>query len=95
MIAPRFQPGRIVMTPGAVDLMKKARVVPSYILARHLTGDWGDFKDAEDRKANDRALNPKNPLRILSSYELYPDESVWVITEHDRSATTILLPSDY
>lgn len=90
----RFKPGRILMTPGAADLMQRGRAKPSYVLARHLTGDWGDLKDAEDRRANDRALK-QPPLRILSSYELLPDESLWVITEWDRSVTTLLLPSEY
>ena len=74
--------------------MKQARVVPSYVLSRHLTGDWGDL-DASDKRANDRALNPKDPLRVFSSYDLLPDEPLWCITEHDRSVTTLLLPGDY
>jgi hypothetical protein len=91
---PLFQPGRILMSPGAVELMQKGRVKPSYVLARHLTGDWGDL-DAGDKRVNDRALNADDPLRIFSSYDLCPDEKLWIITERDRSVTTLLLPEEY
>lgn len=55
-------------------------------------GDWGDL-DEEDRKEND--LSVEEGFRILSAYELYTGEKVWIITEADRSSTTILLPSEY
>ena len=91
---PLFEPGRILLTPGAIEAMQKCRTKPSVLLIRHLTGDWGTL-DSDDANANKRALNPKAPLRILSSYPLTPDDTVWIITEHDRSVTTLLIPSEY
>lgn len=92
---PLFQPGRIVMTPGAVDAMQRAKVKPSGLLVRHLTGDWGDL-DNSDRLLNDRAIKPGlDPLRTFSAYKLNEDDTVWVITEWDRSVTTLLLPEEY
>jgi hypothetical protein len=61
------------------------------LIKRHATGDWGDV-DAEDGKANDEAL--KNGGRLLSAYTV-KGVKVWVITEADRSSTTLLLPQDY
>ena len=61
-------------------------------LARHVTGDWGELDD-EDKAQNDFSV--KNNLRILSAYTLQTGERIWLITESDRSATTILLPSEY
>ena len=92
-IKPKFNPGCILMTPGAVDAMQRAGIKPSSLLVRHLTGDWGTL-DAHDTNANQRALNPKDPLRILSSYVLSEDDTVWIITEWDRSVTTLLLPEE-
>lgn len=92
--APRFQPGRILMTPGAVDAMQVNGIKPSALVLRHLAGDWGDV-DEHDKRANEKALKPSEPQRILSSYTLSEEDTVWVITEHDRSATTLLTPSDY
>ena len=61
------------------------------LLARHHQGDWGDVCE-EDRESNEEALLMQ--LRILSSYNFSKDK-IWIITEADRSVTTILLPSDY
>src|SRR5829696_3636836 len=88
----KFAPGRMLMTPGAVEAMQRAKQKPSEFLGRHLYGDWGDV-DASDSRANETAL--KNDLRILSSYKTAKGDDLWVITEHDRSVTTILLPSEY
>lgn len=59
-------------------------------LNRHLSGDWGDLCP-EDRDANDRAL--REGTRLLSSYSSSEGETFWIITEWDRSATTVLLPA--
>jgi hypothetical protein len=88
----RFSLGQVVATPGALDELKRSGQAPSEILSRHQTGDWGKIPD-EDRKENE--LSVKKGFRILSAYELPTGEKVWVITEADRSATTILLPADY
>jgi hypothetical protein len=91
VIEAKFHPGKVAATPTA---MKK--IDPDYALAaltQHLQGLWG-ICDQEDWKANDEAL--KYGGRLLSVYPL-PNESdnFWIITEADRSVTTILLPSDY
>lgn len=61
------------------------------LLTRHLSGDWGEL-DAEDAKANESAL--RHGLRILSSYKV-GEEKLWILTEADRSATTVLTPGEY
>lgn len=90
----KFQLGQTVMTAGVSDFCAEnniSGVQVSMLLMRHQSGDWGDVCK-EDWKTNDRAL--KNGDRILSSYKL-GNENVWVITEWDRSVTTILFPSEY
>jgi hypothetical protein len=83
--------GRVVATPGALKLLEEARAHPFEYLARHSTGDWGELC-AFDRRQNEIAL--RGGYRVLSSY-LVGRECVWVITEADRSVTTILLPEEY
>jgi hypothetical protein len=83
--------GRVVATPGALNLLKKSGGHLFEYLARHATGDWGDLC-AFDRRQNEIAL--REGLRVLSSYEV-PAGRIWIITEADRSVTTILLPEDY
>ena len=86
-----FDPGQIVATPGALDLMNNNAISPLELLMRHTHGDWGDV-DQEDAVANDHSV--KDGTRILSSYHI-AGETIWVITEADRSASTFLLPEDY
>jgi len=83
--------GRVVATPGALKLLKEASVHPFEYLARHATGDWGDLC-AFDRRQNEIALS--DGYRVFSSYDM-PAGRVWIITEADRSVTTILLPEEY
>ncbi len=83
--------GRIVATPGALKILREAGEDPLPYLARHSSGDWGDL-DAHDRWENERSL--KHGWRILSSYPI-GEGKVWIITEADRSITTILLPEEY
>ena len=95
---PRFELGMIVATPGALETC--SNVLMQKCLARHLTGDWGSVCD-EDRQANDQALAHGD--RILSAYPIDPAQpcegfgvnTLWIITEADRSATTFLLPDEY
>ena len=89
---PRFRAGQLVMTAGVNDLVKRGALNPVPYLRRHLDGDWGDLCD-EDRRSNDAAL--KNGDRLFSSYRITPDLKLWIITEWDRSVTTLLLPSEY
>lgn len=95
---PRFPLGRVVATPGALALARERGVDLLALLRRHAAGDWGQVCP-EDAHANERALD--HGARLLSAYEL-PSEGgraaggrLWVITEADRSATTVLLPSEY
>ncbi len=87
-----FELGRIVATPGAVEAFREAGELEFKYLIRHLLGDWGEV-DAHDQRANNRAL--KDGTRVLSSYTLPGGRKVWILTEADRSATTILLPEEY
>jgi len=93
-IAPeRFGLGQLVATPGALAALEAANTSPAELLGRHLSGDWGTV-DKDDWRANERALG--EGTRLLSAYELpRTGEKVWVITEWDRSATTLLLPREY
>ena len=87
-----FDLGQIVFTPGVMDLLSNPGT-PDFrgLLLRHVSGDWGDLS-AEDKAEND--LSVKEGFRILSAYETKAGK-VWIITECDRSATTLLLPSEY
>ena len=87
----RLPLGRLVATPGALELLSEAGEDPLGYLARHASGDWGDL-DAQDRRENERSL--KHGWRVLSSYPV-GGKTVWVITEADRSVTTMLLPEEY
>lgn len=89
---PRFDPGRILATPGAEAALYEAKEDFLPLLARHLAGDWGDLCD-EDRASNDRAL--RSGGRLFSAYALGTGLKLWCVTESDRSATTFLLPSEY
>jgi hypothetical protein len=104
--AARFAPGQIVATPGALALLECTGFSAVVLLSRHLQGDWGDLCD-EDRAENDFAAARR--LRILSCYRLVDVErlaatpvekrsflpTIWIITEADRSITTLLRPDEY
>lgn len=88
-----FPLGRVVATRGALEYLERMSVAPGVLLAKHQAGDWGDI-DAEDRAEN--WLSVAQGFRIMSCYRYGPvREAIWVITEADRSSTTILLPADY
>ena len=87
-----FTLGQIVCTPGAIQALEEAGHTASEFLVRHALGDWGDLCD-EDKASNDEAL--ADDLRILSAYRLNDGTRIWVITECDRSVTTVLLPEEY
>ncbi len=88
----RFPLGQLVATPGALRALQEAGQHPLEFIARHVADDWGELCD-EDKQANEEAL--REDLRILSAYTTSAGEALWVITEADRSATTMLLPEDY
>ena len=82
---------RTVSTPGALRVLAETETPPTTLLARHQDGDWGNVPP-EDARENE--LSVKKGFRILSSYQM-GDETLWVITEADRSVTTILRPDEY
>jgi hypothetical protein len=88
----RFRAGQVVMTQGVNDLVQRGELNPGPYLQRHLDADWGDLCD-DDRRANDAAL--KSGDRLFSSYQVRPGLKLWIITEWDRSVTTLLLPDEY
>ena len=87
-----FPLGQVVATPGALRALAEAGQEPAELLDRHASGFWGDVCE-EDWRANEEAL--RHGLRILSSYRLVSGEKLWIITEADRSATTLLTPQEY
>ena len=88
----RFTLGRTFITPGAKDALEIAGQTAIEFLRRHTAGDWGELSD-DDIKENELSL--ENGFRLLSRYETSKGERLWIITEADRSATTILLPIEY
>ncbi|MEI8288160.1 MAG: hypothetical protein WCH99_01705 [Verrucomicrobiota bacterium] len=90
MNASKFRTGRIVTTANALDHLTQDDILSG--LSRHTTGDWGDL-DADDRKENDQAL--ERGTRLLSAYQAGNGVKFWIITEANRSVTTVLLPEDY
>ncbi len=95
---PKLKLGKIVATQGALDALEKAHQRPESFLKRHLFGDWGDVCK-EDAALNDDAVahegDPEQQQRVLSSYKTSRNQTIWIITEWDRSVTTLLLPSEY
>jgi hypothetical protein len=90
---PIFPLGQVVATPGALSLLEDNGLNPSDYLTRHITGDFGDLC-AEDKQANQEAL--VDGTRIFSSYFINDQkDKLWIITEADRSVTTLLLPEEY
>ena len=108
---PLFALGLMVATPGALQALEEANVTPMSFLQRHVTGDWGEcgqydqitltaeeeemgaLATSDDAKLNKWGVHHEG--RILSAYVLSTGVKVWLITESDRSVSTILLPSDY
>lgn len=88
----RFELGQIVATPGSLSIIEEAGHIPPEFVLRHKHGDWGDL-DPEDRRVNEEAL--RRDQRLLSAYRTRLEEKLWIITEWDRSLTTLLLPREY
>ncbi len=90
-----FALGSLYMTAGVADLAAQNPEFKEFMdasLVRHAAGDWGDV-DKHDREANDYALNHRE--RLFSVYVKQGEPKIWIITEWDRNATTILFPSEY
>jgi hypothetical protein len=92
-----FPLGRVLATPGVVERLSDLGLdlddSLELYLARHAAGDWGEL-DSEDQAANGWAV-VFGDERLLSAYRLADTTRIWVITEADRLATTVLLPEEY
>ncbi len=88
--APRFSLGQLVITPGVQALLTADEILAA--VRRHAAGDWGEL-DYDDRLENE--LSVREGFRILSAYKSPSGERFWVITEADRSVTTVLFPDEY
>ncbi len=86
----KFPLGQLVATPAAFGALTQADIQTA--LARHFRGDWGNLGE-EDKTENELSLT--NGFRLISAYEGANGTKFWIITEADRSYTTVLLPSDY
>lgn len=87
-----FALGQVVATPGAIDLIEEKGLEPGYFIARHSHGDFGNL-DSDDVDSNWKAI--MNRGRVFSSYRIDAHSKLWIITEADRSITTLLLPDEY
>jgi hypothetical protein len=88
---PLFPLGQVVAPPGALEALQAGQS-PLDVITRHVQGDWGDVCE-HDRTENERSL--REGFRLMSVYTLKNGEKLWIITEADRSATTLLLPHEY
>ena len=94
-VMPRFRTGRLLVTRGVADQQAEDTGFAVFVaesLGRHMRGDWGDL-GPEDKAENERSL--VHGWRLLSAYEHEGQPSIWIITEADRSATTVLFPQEY
>ena len=89
---PLFPLGQVLITHGALDMLEALQLAPLPFVLRHVAGDWGDLRN-EDKQANAAALTYGS--RLLSAYDIPPNHRLWIITEADRSSTTLLLPQEY
>jgi hypothetical protein len=89
---PLFSLGQIVATPGALKALGESGESGGSFLIRHQSGDWGEIC-AEDRAENELAL--EQGFRIMSVYQTAKGETLWIITEADRSSSCILTPQEY
>lgn len=90
--AGKFSLGQITGTPGALKAIEEAGQEPSFFLSKHVSGDWG-MMGKDDKQLNEEALTDGG--KIHSAYRTLKSETIWIITEADRSTTTVLLPHDY
>lgn len=88
----KFPLGRVVATPGALAALQESGEDAAPYLRRHNSGDWGEL-DEHDEGENQVSL--QRGFRLLSAYTLRSGAKIWIITEADRSSTTLLLPEEY
>lgn len=91
-IGARFPLGQTFITPGAQEALDIAGETAIQFLRRHMSADWGEVSE-DDAQENELSLS--EGFRLLSSYRTSKGQKIWIITEADRSSTTILLPSEY
>lgn len=91
-VKPLFELGQVVATPGALAAMTEMGIAPLALIYRHVTGDWGDL-GAEDQQQNLLAI--RSGPHIFSSYKIGASVKIWIITEADRSSTTLLMLDEY
>lgn len=89
---PKFTLGQLVATPGALAAVEQSGDNLGSFIRRHVQGDWGELC-ADDIRENEFSL--QNGLRLLSAYRLKDGTKIWIITDADRSVTTVLLPEEY
>ena len=89
---PLFELGQVVATPGALAALERAHQAPGEFVARHVAGDWGEVPE-EDKTENEVSI--LNGYRILSAYRTKLGDRLWILSEADRSVTTVLLPEEY
>ena len=88
----RFNLGQTYATPGALAELQRSHTSAAELLVRHVSGDWGEVP-AEDVAENEFSI--EHGYRIISAYSVASGGRLWIITEADRSATTLLRPSEY
>lgn len=97
-VKPKFNLGQVVITQGALAALEDSSQSASPFLKRHQSGDWGEVCE-DDKKLNDESVahegDEDQQQRVLSCYRTTKNERIWIITEWDRSVTTILLPEEY
>ncbi len=92
LLKPKFAVGQVVATPGALAALQESGEEATPYLRRHNGGDWGELSK-HDTRENETSL--QHSFRLLSAYTLRSGVKIWIITEADRSSTTILLPEEY
>ena len=94
----KFRLGKTVITPGAIEALSKSNQLPDSFLQKHQNGEWGKLCE-EDANLNNEAIAHEGEegkqMRVMSVYKTNKNETIWIITERDRSVTTLLLPSEY
>src|SRR3954462_15828576 len=88
----RFTLGQTYVTPGAEEALQMAGQTAIEFLRRHMSCDWGELSDDD---ITENQLSLEQGFRLLSNYQTGKGQQLWIITEADRSATTVLLPSEY
>lgn len=90
-----FALGQVVATPGALAAIERANQTPLEFLDRHARNDYGELDKADQASNTAGLLNKEEPAMVMSAYRTTQGERVWIITEWDRSVTTVLLPEEY